>query len=245
MVVVVVVVQLRNRGSGVQRLARQIVYLHPGMLVQQNIVQNGGMFSPLMQKALTTHLVADAEIGDKCKFARAWAKQDSAIKIKIVKSSWIDECLAKGSYVAETPYLLPELEEILATTNRAQRKRKREDELLTAQEQETKRLSLIAQQHERELELFDEYKASGEQLDVMDKFVCFLHGFETRNWRTCRFLTQCTGAIVYFEFTRNVTHLLVGAAPNEEYIKHLKELNPSLVQIDMNFTINFDFRFFF
>jgi hypothetical protein len=111
---------------------------------------------------------------------------------------------------------------------REQRKRMRDAEIAEREAEAARQAARLAQQLARESTLVEQFKASGALLGCLRTYRIFMHGLDVRRWRTLRFLVQCAGAVLLFEYNSLVTHVLLGNTPNADYVATLRKTNPAL-----------------
>jgi hypothetical protein len=111
---------------------------------------------------------------------------------------------------------------------REQRKRMRDAQTAEREAEAARQADRLAQQLARESTLVEQFKASGALLGCLRTYRIFMHGLDVRRWRTLRFLAQCAGAVLLYEYNSLVTHVLLGNTPNADYVATLRKNNPAL-----------------
>jgi hypothetical protein len=178
------------------------------------------------------------------------------ILVKIVSPAWVEACAAQGHYIPEGPFELKDEDDEAAAAaaadekaaataaaaaaaaarakqvEREQRKRMRDAQAAEREAEAARQADRLAQQLAREASLLEEFKASGALLGCLRTHRIFMHGLDVRRWRALRFLAQCAGAVLLYEYNPLVTHVLLGNAPNADYVATLRKHNPALHFID-------------
>lgn len=194
--------------------------------IMKGVQDNGGSCSASMQPDTTTHLVAESFTGAKCEATV------SHPHIKVVSAEWVWTCIRSKRYVSEEGFLVKsdDVEERRRKQkeDKAALKRQRaSEEAEKVRQQRVKERALEALMH-REAAALRGVSAAGTWLDVLQPLSIFLHGFDSKRWRTVQALVRCTGATVLWEWNKTATHILVGNRVNDDYVNVLQQLHPDL-----------------
>jgi len=189
------------------------------------LVKNGGRFTAAMRPDEVTHLVAETFNGPKCKATLTHTH------VRVVNEQWVRGCDRHQRFLKEDEkYIVKSTEaenrkkELQLQHDMQQRERER-----TAKEEEDRRRAECEKEEalmKREIEILEDLKKSDEQLDVLNAFIVFIHGFEPKRWRTVQSLASISGATVLWEWNKTATHILLGNMANEMYLNSIEKENP-------------------